>query len=77
MTQEEKDNLKELRKYQNWFKKQINSKDWDSIANRICDLYINIIERVMRAENPDQLNYVIWKQLDYVQENIRKIRKSL
>jgi len=33
MTNEDKENLNELKKYQKWFERQIQSKDWDSIAN--------------------------------------------
>ncbi len=77
MIDSENENLKELRKYQKWFGRQIQSKNWDSIANRMSDLHIRIISRVMKAENPNELNYIIWKQLDYVKELIIKIRKSL
>lgn len=77
MTDEEKEELNELRKYQNWFARQINSKDWDLIAERVSELHIDIIGRVMRAEKPSEINYVIWSQLDYIKDRVRNIRKSL
>ncbi len=77
MTDEEKENLKELKQYQSWFKRQISSKDWDLISDRMSDLHINIIGRVMRAKSPNELNYVIWKQLEYIKDVIRGKRKSL
>lgn len=77
MMEEERVELKELKKYQNWFSRQINSKSWDAIAERVGDLYINIIERVMNAENPNELNYIIWNQLDFIKDKIKEIRKTL
>ncbi len=77
MTNEEKENLKELKKYQKWFKKQIQSKDWDSIANQVSDLHMNIITRVINTKNPNELNYLIWSQLNFVKDRITKIRNTL
>lgn len=77
MTNKEKEDLKELKRYQNWFKRQISSKDWDSISDRISDLHIDIIGRVMRAESPNEINYIIWKQLDYIKDVIRRKKKAL
>ncbi len=77
MTNEDKEDLKELKKYQKWFERQIQSKDWDSIANRVGDLHMTIITKLMNAQKPNELNYLIWSQLDYVKERIKEIRKTL
>lgn len=77
MADQYEEDLKALKSYQNWFKRQIASKDWDSIADRISDIHAIMIGRLMKAEKPDELNYVIWSQLDFIKDKIREIRKSL
>jgi len=38
---------------------------------------MSIITKLMNAQKPNELNYLIWSQLDYVKERIKEIRKTL
>lgn len=67
----------EVKYYQPRFRKWINSDKWESIAERLSDVHMSIITKVMNAEKDGDCSWVVWYQCDNVLENIRKIAKQI
>ncbi|MCM1235672.1 MAG: hypothetical protein NC489_36720 [Ruminococcus flavefaciens] len=67
----------EVKYYQPRFKRWINSKYWDSIAERLYDTDLAIITKVMDAEKDGDCSWLVWKNCDYVLERIRTISKKI
>lgn len=72
----DKEDLKELRRLQSYFKRQIASDCWDSIAERLGDTYIDIIAMVNTASTPDDINYLAFRSAYYVKDRISDLRKK-
>lgn len=69
--------MDEVKCYQSKFRRWINSKYWDSIANKLFDTDIAIIEKVMNAEKDGDCSWIVWKNCDYVLDRIRTISKKI
>ena len=66
-----------VKKYQPKFARWIKSVKWDSISEKLSDTHIDIIGRVMQAEEDKDLNWLVWDQCDYILERIRSIAKEI
>ena len=69
--------MEEIKYYQPKFRKWINSKYWDSIAENLSDTCTDIITQVMNANNDGDCSWVVWKNCDYVLDRIRAISKKI
>lgn len=69
--------MEELKYYQPRFARWINSKNWDSISERLSDDCMEIITQVMNAEKDGDCSWVVWENCDYVLEKIRETNKKL
>lgn len=67
----------EVKCYQPKFRRWINSENWDSIANKLLDTDIAIIEKVMNAKKDGDCSWIVWKNCDYVLDRIRNINKKI
>ncbi|MCM1048703.1 MAG: hypothetical protein NC433_09770 [Clostridiales bacterium] len=67
----------EVKYYQPRFKRWIDSKYWDNIAEKLLDTDIAIITKVMNAEKDKDCSWLVWKNCDYVLERIRTISKNI
>lgn len=77
------DDLEELRYFREmkeYFCNQIASPYWDSIAERLSEVCIALIEQINRADSPKQLSWLVLKNAGYVKERIEynkeKIKKE-
>ena len=66
----------EIRYYQPRFRRWINSKKWDNIAEQLSETSIEILSQIMKAQKDGDCSWIIWKQADYVLERIQKIAKD-
>lgn len=69
--------IEEIKYYQPRFKRWIDSKYWDSIAEELPDTCITIITKVMNAKKDNDCSWIIWKNCDYVLDRIKAIRKKI
>ena len=69
--------MEEVKYYQPRFRRWINSNFWDSIAERLLETDIAIIEKVMNAEKDGDCSWIVWKNCDYVLDRIRSISKKI
>ena len=69
--------MEEVKYYQPKFRRWINSKYWDSIAENLSDTCMTIITQVMNANNDGDCSWVVWKNCDYVLDMIRTISKKI
>lgn len=67
----------ELKYYQSRFRKWINSNKWDYISEKLSDTSISTITQVMNAKKDGDCSWVVWKNCDYVLDNIRRIAKNI
>lgn len=67
----------EIKYYQPRFARWIQSAKWDSIAERLTDLDTRIIYLVMNAKKDGDCCWLVWKNCDYVLDNIRRIAKKV
>lgn len=51
--------IDEVKHYQPKFRRWINSKYWDSIANKLFDTDIAIIEKVMNDEKDGDCSWIV------------------
>lgn len=68
--------IEECKFYQPRFKRWIQSEKWDFIAERLPDVSMSIIIQVMNAKRDGDCSWIVWKNCDYVLDNIRKIAKE-
>lgn len=68
----EKEFNKELRNYQQEFKRLIDSKKWDSVTETISDVDISIIIKIMNAETYKDVNCTVMRNAQYTLENVRE-----
>ena len=73
----DKEDLKELRRLQSYFKRQIASEYWDSIAECLSDTYMDIITMVNTASTPDDINYLVFRNAYYVKDRVSDLRKKI
>lgn len=69
--------IEECKFYQPRFKRWIQSEKWDFIAERLSDASMSIIIQVMNAKKDGDCSWIVWKNCDYVLDNIRKIAKEV
>lgn len=73
---EQQEELRELKKFQRFFQKNINSESWEYVAEKLPNAYISIISQIMRAKTPDDINWLVLRTAYYVKDRIEEIKKS-
>lgn len=67
----------EIKYYQPRFARWIQSAKWDSIAERLSEIYMDMIIQVMNAKKDGDCSWIIWHECDHILDNIRKIAKKI
>lgn len=67
----------EIKYYQPRFARWIQSAKWDSIAERLSEIYMDMIIQVMNAQKDGDCSWIIWHECDHILDNIRKIAKKI
>lgn len=67
----------QVRYYKPRFARWIKSDKWDSIAEELSDINTSVITKVMNAEVDNDCSWIVWKNCDYVLDEIRRINKRL
>ncbi len=67
----------EVKYYQPKFRRWINSKNWDGIAEKLSDTCMTIITQVMNANYDGDCSWTVWYNCDYVLDRIKVISKNI
>lgn len=67
--------LLEFKRMQSFFNRNINSDYWDIIVEKLTSTQIFIISSIMKADTPNEINWLMIREGYYIMDIIRKMKK--